>query len=70
MSEEQATAKKAQQDIVSRLNRIDDSFQKNMHLGSLYSAAGDLRTSTERYVEARRAGEALRKAANRYLPPC
>ncbi|HZE98213.1 MAG TPA: FHA domain-containing serine/threonine-protein kinase, partial [Planctomycetota bacterium] len=57
--DEQLTARKAQQDIVLRLGRLDDPFEKGFHLGAVYSAAGDLRASTDRYADARRIGDAL-----------
>jgi serine/threonine-protein kinase len=71
VTEEQAAAKKAQQDVVARLNRIDDQFQRNVHLGSVYAAAGDLRASSDRYVDARRAGEGMlsRKEVGREFWP-
>src|SRR5439155_17124487 len=50
---------------------MDDPFHKNMHLGSLYAASGDIRTSTDRYLEAKRAGEdkLARKEAGREFWP-
>jgi tetratricopeptide (TPR) repeat protein len=57
MSEEQGLLKKGQVDIVARLNKIDDAFQRNIHLGSVYAAVGDLKASTERYLEAKRIGD-------------
>jgi serine/threonine protein kinase/tetratricopeptide (TPR) repeat protein len=71
VTEEQAAAKKAQQDILSRLNRIDDLFQRNAHLGAVHAASSDLRTALERYADARKAGEGMlsRKEAGREFWP-
>ncbi len=57
--EEGNVARKAQADVVSRLGRLDDPFERGYHLGSVYAAAGDYRTSTERYGDARRYGDGL-----------
>ena len=67
MADDQTTARKAQIDVVQRLSRIDDPFERNFHLGSVYAAAGDYRTSSERYNEARKAGDQM-IAAGRGTP--
>ena len=59
VAEEQMNARKAQGDIVSRIGRMEDPFEKNFHLGSVYAAAGDFRTSTEKYREASKVGDAM-----------
>jgi hypothetical protein len=58
MADDQTAARKAQVDVVQRLGRIEDPFERNLHLGSVYAAAGDYRTSSERYNEARKSGDA------------
>jgi serine/threonine-protein kinase len=57
--DEQAAARKLREDIVLRLNRLDDPFEKGYHLGSVYAASGDYKTSTDRYMDARRAGDLM-----------
>jgi len=71
VAEEQAAVRKAQADIITRLGRIDDPFQRNAHLGSMYAATGELRLSTERYIEAKRAAEGMlmRKEVGREFWP-
>lgn len=59
VSEEKAAAKRAQADVVQRLGRIDDVFQRNLHLGQAYAASGDWKLSTDRLQDARRAGELM-----------
>jgi pSer/pThr/pTyr-binding forkhead associated (FHA) protein len=59
VAEEQTLARKAQQDILQRLGRMDDPFERNYHLGSVYAAGGDFRTSSDRYNDARRAADVL-----------
>jgi serine/threonine protein kinase/tetratricopeptide (TPR) repeat protein len=71
VAEEEGAAKKAQEDIVRRLNRIDDLFQRNAHLGAALASTADLRSSTDRYQDAKRAGEGMlaRKEAGREFWP-
>ncbi len=57
VQEEQSSAKKGQSDIVQRLGKIEDLFERNYHLGSVYASTSDWRLSTERYTEARRVGD-------------
>jgi hypothetical protein len=59
VAEEQMSARKAQSDIVSRIGRMEDPFERNFHLGSVYAAAGDFRTSTDKYREASKVGDAM-----------
>ncbi|HLF92361.1 MAG TPA: hypothetical protein VJB14_02800, partial [Planctomycetota bacterium] len=71
VAEEQSAVKKGQQDVVARLSRVDDPFQRNVHLGTVYGASGDLRGSTDRYSEAKRVAEAMlmRKEVGREFWP-
>jgi hypothetical protein len=69
--EEGNLARKAQSDVVSRLGRLDDPFEKGYHLGSVYAAAGDYKASTDRYGDARRFGDSLvtqSRAPKDFLP--
>jgi hypothetical protein len=59
VSDEQTAARKTHLDVVLRLNRIEDPFEKNLYLGGAYAAAGDWRSSTEKLLEARRIGEGM-----------
>jgi len=59
VADELTAARKAQSDIVLRLTRLGDPFEKNFYLGGVYAAAGDWRASTEKYLEARRVGELM-----------
>ncbi|HEX7897321.1 MAG TPA: protein kinase [Planctomycetota bacterium] len=71
LAEEKAAAKRAQSDVVQRLGRIEDLFQRNAHLGAVYAAAGEWKTSTERLLDAKRAGEqmlARREVGAEFLP--
>ncbi len=56
--EEQNAARKAQPDIVARLGRLDDPFERNVLLGSAYAAAAEWEKSSVRYQEAKRVGDA------------
>ncbi|HXX95432.1 MAG TPA: hypothetical protein VEN81_17560, partial [Planctomycetota bacterium] len=71
VQEEEGAAKKAQDDIIRRLGRIDDLFQRNAHLGAVYAASADLRSATDRYLDAKRTGEAMlsRKEVGREFWP-
>jgi len=71
LQDEQASARKVRDDVVLRLNRLEDPFEKGFHLGSVYSAAGDFRASTDRYGDARRVGDlaiAQGRATKEFLP--
>ncbi len=57
VAEEQAAARGAKVDIVARLLRLDDAFERALHLGSVYAAAGEWRASSEKYGEARKLGD-------------
>src|SRR6185295_19749230 len=59
LADEQNAARKAQQDIIQRLGKFDDPFERNVNLGSVYQAGGDFRSSTDRYTEARKAADAI-----------
>lgn len=59
VGEETAAARRAYQDISARLARLEDAFERNLHLGAAAAAVGDWRVSTDRYLEARRAGDAM-----------
>ena len=71
VADERAAAKRAQYDIVQRLGRVEDPFQRNTHLGSAFAAAGEWKTSTDRLLDAKRAGEAMlarREVGPEFLP--
>jgi serine/threonine-protein kinase len=71
VSDEQSAARKAQADVVQRLGRIDDAFERNVHLGAAYAAAGEFRVSTEKFLEAKRVGELMlmrRDVGREFLP--
>ena len=59
LQDESANARKVRDDVVLRLGRLEDPFEKGYHLGSVYMASGDFKTSTDRYLEARRAGDMM-----------
>jgi hypothetical protein len=59
LADEKAAAKKAQADVVQRLSRFDDPFQRNAHLGAAYAAGGEWKLSTDRLLEAKRVGEQM-----------
>ncbi len=59
LAAEKSGARTAQQDVVQRLGRFDDLFQRNAHLGAAYAAGGDWKLSTERLLEAKRVGEQM-----------
>jgi serine/threonine-protein kinase len=59
LADEQNAARRSQQDIIQRLGRFDDPFERNYNLGSVYQAGGDFRSSTERYNEARKAADQI-----------
>jgi len=55
--EEGSIAKKAQSDVVARLSRLDDPFERGFHMGSVYATSGEFKASNDRYGEARRFGD-------------
>src|SRR4029453_15344946 len=59
LADEQNLAGRAQQEIIQRLGRFDDPFERNYNLGSVYQAGGDFRSSTERFNEARKAADLM-----------
>lgn len=59
VGEEAAAARRAYADVAARLARIEDPFERNVHLGAAAAAVGDWRASTDRYLEARRVGDAM-----------
>jgi hypothetical protein len=71
LADEKAAAKRAQADVVQRLSRFDDLYQRNVHLGAAYAAGGDWKLSTDRLLEAKRAGEqmlARKEVGPEFLP--
>jgi len=71
LQDEQAAARKVRDDVVLRLGRLDEPFEKSYHLGAVYAAAGDFKTSTDRYTDARRSGETMiqqGRASKEFLP--
>ena len=59
VAEEQTLAKKAQPDIVQRLLKLEDAFERNYNLGAVYAAAGDWRSASDRYKDARGVGDTI-----------
>jgi serine/threonine-protein kinase len=59
LAEEQNAARKAQQDVIQRIGKFDDPFERNVNLGSVYQTGGDFRSSTDRYTEAKRVADQL-----------
>ncbi|HEV3027889.1 MAG TPA: hypothetical protein VG457_09970, partial [Planctomycetota bacterium] len=71
LQDEQAAARKVRDDVVLRLGRLDEPFEKGYHLGSVYAAAGDFKASSDRYGDARKAGETMiqqGRASKEFLP--
>ncbi len=67
----QEKAKAAQADILKRINRFGDPFEKYVSLGDVYAAAGRWRDSNEKYGEARKLGEGMitrGEAGREFLP--
>jgi serine/threonine-protein kinase len=62
ISEERSVSRQGMADIVARLLRMDDPFERAVHLGSVYAAAGDWRAASAKYSEARRVGDAMQDA--------
>jgi tetratricopeptide (TPR) repeat protein len=59
LAEEQNAARRAQQDVIQRIGKFDDPFERNFNLGAVYQTGGDFRSSTDRYNEARKAADLL-----------
>jgi serine/threonine-protein kinase len=57
--EETSAARKAQPEVVQRLGKLEDPFERNFNLGAVYAAAGDWGKSSDRYEDARRVGDSL-----------
>jgi hypothetical protein len=71
LSEEQVIARKNQAAIIARLNKMDDPFERSVHLGAVYAAAGDWRASWDKFTDARSQGEGLLargEAGREFLP--
>lgn len=71
VAEERSAAKRAQADVVARLGRFDDLFQRNAQLGAAYAAGGDWKASSDRLLEAKRIGEqmlARKEVGPEFLP--
>ncbi len=69
VAEAQLAARRAQADLLVRINRLEDPFERNFNLGAVHAAAGEWDKSTRAYLEAKRLGEAMaaRKDAGREL---
>jgi serine/threonine-protein kinase len=59
VSDQQAAARKSQVDVLTRVARLEDSLERNLHAGSVYAAFGEWSKAVQAYTEARRLCEGL-----------
>lgn len=58
VSDAQQAARRAQGDILARLGKVEDSFDRHIQLGALYAASAEWDKSTSAYLQAKRAADA------------